>query len=105
MSNFPIDIAEVFEPLLEHARYKAAYGGRGSGKSHFFAGLMIEDALMHRGLLAVCIRQVQKALAQFSKRLIEAKLRALGLGEKHGFKVFRDRIQTPGDGVIIFLGM
>ena len=100
-----IETAEVFKPLLEPARYKAAFGGRGSGKSHFFAGLMIEDALIHRGLLAVCIRQVQKALAQSSKRLIEAKLRDFGLGEKDGFKVFKDRIQTPGDGVIIFQGM
>jgi hypothetical protein len=27
--------------LLEPARYKGAYGGRGSGKSHFFGELMI----------------------------------------------------------------
>jgi hypothetical protein len=27
-----IPTAKVFEPLLQPARYKAAYGGRGSGK-------------------------------------------------------------------------
>ena len=31
-----IETARVFKPLLEPARYKGAYGGRGSGKSHFF---------------------------------------------------------------------
>ena len=29
----------------------------------------------------------------------------MGLGESDGFKVFADRIQTPGDGCIIFQGM
>ena len=39
------ETAAVFEPLLAPARYKGAHGGRGSGKSHFFAGLLIEDSL------------------------------------------------------------
>ena len=42
-------------------------------------------------------------LAQSSKRLIESKIGALGLG--HGFKAFSDRIETPGGGMIIFRGM
>jgi len=54
---------------------------------------------------AVCIREVQKDLAQSSKLLIETKLQAMGLGEADGFKVFRDVIQTPGDGLMIFKGM
>jgi hypothetical protein len=33
----------LFEPLLVPARYKGACGGRGSAKSHFFAGLVVED--------------------------------------------------------------
>jgi len=91
--------------LLAPARYKGAWGGRGSGKSHFFAGLLIEDAIAERGLLSVCIREVQKSLAQSSKRLIETKLSDFRLGEADGFKVFKELIQTPGDGVIIFQGM
>lgn len=105
MSVLAIDTAEVFEPLLEPARYKGAWGGRGSGKSHFFAGKLIEDSLCERGLLSVCIREVQKSLAQSSKRLIESKLRDFNLGDADGFKIFREVIQTPGDGIIIFQGM
>jgi phage terminase large subunit len=56
-------------------------------------------------LLSVCIREVQKDLAQSSKRLLEAKLTDFGLGEPDGFKVFRDVISTPGDGLVIFKGM
>jgi len=56
-------------------------------------------------MLSVCIREVQKSLAQSSKRLIESKLATFGLGEADGFKVFRDVIETPGDGLIGFQGM
>lgn len=105
MSELRIKTAEVFEPLLAPARYKGAWGGRGSGKSHFFAGMLIEDHLCEPGLLSVCIREVQNTLADSSKRLLEAKLADFRLGERDGFKVFRDCIECPGDGVIKFQGM
>jgi len=111
LSVLQIETAEVYEPLLEPARYKGAWGGRGSGKSHFFAGLLIEDSLAApgngggEGLRSICIREVQKDLAQSSKALLEAKLSYYKLGQAQGFKVYRDLIQTPGDGLIIFKGM
>jgi phage terminase large subunit len=73
--------------------------------------LLIEDSLAHpgenggEGLRAVCIREVQKDLAQSSKALIEAKLTAFGLGLAKGFRIYEDCITTPGDGLIIFKGM
>lgn len=109
--NLDIPTARVFTPLLEPAAYKGAWGGRGSGKSHFFAELLVEDCLAApgewagEGMRAVCIREVQKDLAQSSKALIESKLRSLGLGEAQGFRVFKDCIGTPGDGLMIFKGM
>ncbi|WP_240320772.1 phage terminase large subunit [Sphingomonas crusticola] len=111
MSRLHIKTAKPFHPLLAPARDKAAWGGRGSGKSHFFAGLMIDDSLRHpgenggEGLRSVCIREVQRDLAQSSKALIEAKLALFVLGERDGFKVYRDVIRTPGDGLIEFRGM
>lgn len=105
MSVLTLPTAEVFEPLLEPSRYKAAYGGRGSGKSHFFSSLLIEDALANKGQRAVCIREVQKSLKESAKRLIEDKLAEHSLGEADGFKVFREVIETPGDGIIGFQGM
>ena len=105
MSTLRIPTAEVFKPLYKPSRYKGAWGGRGSGKSHDRAGALVDDSLYERGLLSVCIREVQKSLKDSAKRLIESKLNEFGLGEADGFKVFSDRIQTPGDGVIIFQGM
>jgi hypothetical protein len=103
LSILKIPTARVFEPLLRPARYKAVFGGRGSGKSHFFGELLVETCQAERGTLAVCIREAQRTLAQSSKRLIETKIAALGLG--HGFKVFSDKIATPGGGLVIFRGM
>jgi phage terminase large subunit len=100
-----IPTAEVFRPLYQPSRYKASWGGRGSGKSHDRAGALVDDSLYEKGLLSVCIREVQKSLKDSAKRLIESKLDEFRLGEADGFKVFTDRIQTPGDGVIIFQGM
>tara|TARA_R110000787_G_scaffold42047_1_gene103369 strand:+ start:5271 stop:6578 length:1308 start_codon:yes stop_codon:yes gene_type:complete len=105
-----IPTAGVFEPLLHPARYKGAWGGRGSGKSHFFGGLAIEDALRFKGdhgtgLRMVCLREVQKSLKFSAKSLIEQKLQDFGLGEAEGFKVYREQIEMPGDGVMIFNGL
>lgn len=110
MSKLIIETASVFAPLLEPARYKGAHGGRGSGKSHFFGELGVEDAMRYpgdfgEGLRMVCIREVQKSLKESAKRLIEDKLQKFGLGESQGFRVFKDVIETPKDGLIIFQGM
>src|SRR6476659_4598489 len=102
-STLRIETARVFRPLLEPARYKGAHGGRGSGKSHFFGELLIEECLSEKGTLAVCLREVQKTLAQSSKRLIESKIASMGVG--HLFRIFNEKIETPGDGLIIFQGM
>ena len=66
---------------------------------------MVEEHLANRGDLSVCIREVQKSLAQSSKRLLEVMLDEFGLGEADGFRIFNDKIETPGDGLIIFQGM
>lgn len=111
MSTLDLKTARVFVPLLEPARYKGAHGGRGSGKSHFFAEMLIEDCMAEpgdsggEGLRAICIREVLQDLAQSSKALVEAKLQKLRLGEADGFKVYRDVISLPGDGLMSFKGM
>ncbi|MDA0335380.1 MAG: PBSX family phage terminase large subunit [bacterium] len=103
MTTLQIETPRVFVPLLEPARYKGAYGGRGSGKSHHFAEGLVEDCLMHSGTRAVCIREVQKSLKESAKRLIEDKIESLGVSQY--FNVKSTEIETPGGGVIIFQGM
>jgi phage terminase large subunit len=61
--------------------------------------------MLHSGLRSVCIREHQKSLKESAKKLLEDKLAKFGLGEADGFKVFKEVIETPGDGIIIFQGM
>lgn len=95
--------APVFRPLIQPARYKGAYGGRGSGKSHFFAELAIATSFIKLGTRGVCVREVQKSLRESVKLLLEDKIEALGLGP--AFTVQQDMIRTPGGGLIVFQGM
>ena len=104
-SALKIPVARAFKPLVHPARYKGCYGGRGSGKSHFLAELLIYKALHNRGLRAVCIREVQKDLRHSAKLLIEDKLARWGLGEAQGFLIQREVTGLPGGGLIIYQGM
>lgn len=101
-SILDIPTARAFVPLLGPSRYKGAHGGRGSGKSHFFAEMLVEACIMRSGIRAACVREVQKSLKHSVKLLVEDKIKRLGVG---GFEVLDAEIRTPGGGVIIFQGM
>lgn len=102
MQTLRIDTPRVFAPLLKPSRYKGVYGGRGSGKSHFFAELLIERCVMGK-TDAVCVREVQKSLNQSVKKLLESKIEAMNVG--HLFDVQKTLIGAPHGGLIIFQGM
>jgi phage terminase large subunit len=101
-STLQIPTARVFLPLLSAARYKGAHGGRGSGKSHFFAEMLVERCVLQPGTRAACVREVQKSLKNSVKLLVEDKIKKLGVA---GFEVLEAEIKTPGGGIIIFQGM
>ena len=110
MSSLAIDSTLRIEtprwavPLFQPARYKAAHGGRGSGKSHFFAEMLIEEHIMNPNRRTVCVREVQKSLAQSVKRLLEDKIEKLGV--QSAFIVQETVIKSAhGSGMIIFQGM
>lgn len=75
-----------------------------SGKSHFFAEMLIEEHLMNPNRRTVCVREVQKSLAQSVKRLLEDKIEKLGV--QSAFIVQETVIKSAhGSGMIIFQGM
>ena len=102
-ANLAIEVAPVFEPLLERSRYKGAWGGRGSGKSQFFADALIIRCLSEPGLRVLACREIQKSLKESAKRLIESKIEEYGLGTL--FEVQSAEIKTPGGGLIAFAGL
>jgi phage terminase large subunit len=97
-----IETPTVFAPLLNPARYLAAYGGRGSGKSHFFAELAIERSIMAKTDI-VCVREIQKSLEQSVKKLLEEKIAAMGVSSY--FEIKQAAIHARNGGRIIFQGM
>lgn len=105
-----LDTIDPLVPLLAPMRYKGAKGGRGSGKSHFFAEMLVEAHICDPFLSSVCIREVQKSLKYSAKRLVENKIHEMGVS--HLFKITREEIQRLAPlgsarqgGVIIFQGM
>ena len=91
-------------PLLEASRYKGAWGGRGSGKSHMFAEMMLEEHIMNQSQSSVCVREIQKSLNQSVKRLLEMKIQEMNAGAY--FEVQDAVIKSKkADGRIIFQGM
>lgn len=102
MSVLRIETAEVFEPLLPPARYKGAHGGRGSGKSHFFADLWLDENLTDK-FDFVCLREVQKSLEFSVKKLLESKIAQYNAG--YYFEVQDKRIFSKLGGTTIFQGM
>lgn len=91
-------------PLLAPCRYKGARGGRGSGKSWFFAQEIVVRCAAYPDTSVVCIREVQKSIKLSSKRLIENTITKLGVS--HLFDVLATEIRCKhGKGIIVFQGM
>lgn len=73
--EFPTKLRFLFQP----ARYKGAYGGRGSAKSWSFArALLIQGA--SKRIRILCAREVQKSIKQSVHKLLSDQIQALGLG-------------------------
>lgn len=97
-----IPTARVFLPLLRPARYKGCWGGRGSGKSHFFAEQLIEEATCVH-IRAACLRETQNSIKDSSKQLLEDKIDALGV--RSLFDSTDTEIRGPNDSLFIFKGL
>lgn len=103
MRTLDIPTPRAFLPLLTPRRFKGAKGGRGGAKSHFFAGMLVEDMYrMHTR--AACLREIQNSIKDSVKQLLEDKIRDYGLvGE---FKITDREIVCPRtDSLAIFRGL
>lgn len=99
-------LPRVFERLAyapASTRYLVAHGGRGSGKSHFFATELVKRHVLRPGTRSIGLRQVQRSIQQSVKALIELKIYELGV--QHLFTIQDTRIKCPGGGIIVFQGL
>ena len=88
--------------MLANARYKGIHGGRGSGKSHFFGDLWLEENVQSKYDF-VCLRETLKSLEFSVKKLLEGKISQYNAGAY--FEVQDRRIISKHGGVTIFEGM
>lgn len=65
-------------PILEPRRFKIMHGGRGGGKSHTVAQVLLMLATQ-RKLRVLCVREVQKSLKESSMQVLKDYITRLGL--------------------------
>lgn len=97
-----VEVPRAYLPLRKPARYKGAFGGRGSGKSHDRAEALILK-LYEQPLRWACIREVQNTLRDSVRQLLIDKIQKFGLG--HFFDPYEAEIRAKNGSLIIFRGM
>ena len=98
-----IEVFPCFKEYLQSARFKVAYGGRGSGKTRFFVTMLVTNCLYY-GWRIVCLREIQKSIEDSVMQEIIEEIGRRDLGEH--FNILRTEIQclTSG-GVFKFEGL
>jgi len=98
----PVKLPTWARALFRPSRYKAFYGGRGSGKSHSAAtALVIQSA--QQPLRILCAREIQKSIKDSVKRLIDDKIAECGLGGH--FESTETEIRGRNGSLFLFAGL
>lgn len=69
MSNPQIDICDKYEILRKPSRYKIMYGGRGGGKSHSVARMLLILGV-EKKLRILCTRELQRSIQDSVHRIL-----------------------------------
>lgn len=97
-AEFPV----IFTPFLKPARYKIAYGGRGSAKSWTIARILVARAATEP-LRILCARELQNSISESVHKLLCVQIDALGL--THLYKVTETSIKSVCGSEFIFSGI
>ena len=88
--------------LADKARYKIAYGGRGSGKSWTAARCLVLKAVQSKNRI-LCTRQLQTSIKDSVHKLLCDTIDSLGLTKY--FEITRDSIRCYNGSEFIFKGI
>ena len=92
-----------FKPFNSSARFKVAYGGRGSGKSFFFAEFSVEISRRIKTVI-LCAREFQGSIADSVHKLLAETIVRLGYEEE--FEIQKNTIIHLGTGsTFVFYGI
>lgn len=100
-----LQVPAAFQGLFLPYRHKGFFGGRGSAKSHSFAGSIVSIA-HGQPKRVVCGRQYQNAIRDSVKELIDNKINDLGLRENGAYRSTDTEIRHLQTGSrLTFIGM
>jgi phage terminase large subunit len=97
-----IQIPKAFEFLFKPKRYKVMYGGRGGGKSHAIARVLLAMG-MQAPLRIICAREIQKSIADSVHALLADLIRTHNLSTF--YEVQRDVIRGKNGTEFKFRGL
>lgn len=92
---FECDLPRIFRPFLQKARFKVAYGGRGSSKTRTVITILVNNVLFH-GWRVVCFRELMEAIAESSYQEIVEEIERRNLGGF--FDITKTEISCPSSG-------
>jgi len=97
------EIFPAFEEYLQPARFKVAYGGRGSAKTRTFCSILLNNVDYH-GWRLVCMREVMKSLEDsVYQEFVDEIMRT---GREADFRILNSSIHAiHSGGVIKFDGL
>ncbi len=96
--QLPQHLDRVFS---DEARYRVAYGGRGSGKSWAFARMLLVRAYQQKRRI-LCARELQNSIKESVHTLLSEQIARLGLP---GFQVGESFIRHANGSEFIFKGL
>ena len=97
-----VDVPDKLTFLFFPKRFKIAYGGRGSGKSHSFAKALLMRAARKRTRV-LCTREVQKSIKDSVHKLLCDQIELLGLQKK--FRILETEIRGTNGSEFLFSGL
>lgn len=97
-----VQFPSKLQPLFQAARYKVAYGGRGSAKSWSYARALLIQAAA-QPLRVLCTREVQKSIKDSVHKLLSDQIAALGLGSF--YEVLETEIRGKNGSEFLFAGL
>jgi phage terminase large subunit len=97
-----IKLLRAFSPILDRARYKVFYGGRGSGKSWAAAQFLLYKSL-ERPCRILCTREYQSSISDSVHKLLADSISALKLD--YFFEITRNQIRSVNGSEFIFSGL
>ena len=96
--SIPAKLAELYAPW----RYKVLHSGRGAGKSHSVAQVLL-DIAAQRTMRVLCGREIQKSMKDSVHRLLRDYIASMGLGQF--YEVTDTEIRGINGSVFLFSGL